>query len=87
MRAKSRYAKVFPLVTFQFPLVTFRFPLVTFQFPLRTTPEGLNHDHDSNTIRSSDLSECHHHAMPRTIHLLGPLTFYHGESSQSGSRS
>ena len=29
VRAKSRYAKVFPLVTFQFPLVTFRFPLVT----------------------------------------------------------
>src|SRR5215467_14863152 len=48
--AKSRYAKVFPLVTF-------RFPLVTFQFPLRTTPEGLNHDHGSNTIRSSDLSD------------------------------
>jgi len=35
VRAKSRYAKVFPLVTFQ--------------FPLRTTPEGLNHDHGSNT--------------------------------------
>ena len=48
--AKSRHAKVFPLVTF-------RFPLVTIQFPLRTTPAGLNHDHGSNTIRSSDLSE------------------------------
>ena len=75
MRAKSRYAKVFPLVTFRFPLVTFRFPLVTFQFPLRTTPEGLNHDHGSNTIRSSDLPERHHHAMSPNHPLVGAANF------------
>src|SRR5215469_10904465 len=78
--AKPRYAKVFALVTFQFPLVTFRFPLVTFQFPLRTTPEGLNHDHGSNTIRSSDLPECHHHAMPPNYPLVGAANFLSSRS-------
>jgi hypothetical protein len=50
---------------------------------LRTTPEGLNHDHGSNTIQSSDVPEWHDHTMPPNHPLVGPLTFYHSQSQQS----
>ena len=68
MSAKSRYAKVFPLVTFRFPLVTSSFHCAPRQKDSITIMAAIRYDHQIS--RNVTTTQC-----PRTIHLLGVANF------------
>ena len=69
--------------TGNFPVSAGNFPVSTAHHASRT--QSRSWQQYDTIIRSPGMSPPRN--APRTIHLLGPLTFYHGESSQSGSRS